>query len=230
MERGNPLLDDYVLGLTGKLRPKVCFLPTASGDADHYVVRFYQEFAKDRADATHLTLFRRDRAIADVREHLLAQDLIYVGGGSLVSLLGVWKAHGIDSDPPRGMGERRRSLWSVGGSALLVHRLGHRLLRRAGASRRDGIPSVELHRPLRHRARAPRRSSTASSAAGCDRATPPTMSLRSTSAGLELHKVVSSRPGAGAASLSCGSGGVVERRIEADYLGAPVPQIAPVPA
>jgi dipeptidase E len=40
MEAGNPLLDDYVLSLTGAERPKVCFLPTASGDADHYVVRF----------------------------------------------------------------------------------------------------------------------------------------------------------------------------------------------
>jgi dipeptidase E len=95
MERGNPLLDDYVLSLTGRLRPRVCFLPTASGDADHYVVRFYREFA-DRAQTSHLTLFRRERGRRDVREHLLAQDLIYVGGGSVVSLLGVWRAHGID--------------------------------------------------------------------------------------------------------------------------------------
>ena len=35
--------------------------------------------------------------MTDVRSHLLAQDLIYVGGGSLISLLGVWRAHGIDS-------------------------------------------------------------------------------------------------------------------------------------
>ena len=43
MERGNTLLDDYVLGLArerGGERPRVCFLPTASGDADHYIVRF----------------------------------------------------------------------------------------------------------------------------------------------------------------------------------------------
>ena len=47
MEAGNPLLDDYVLGLAtapGRDRPRVCFLPTASGDADHYVVRFYRHF------------------------------------------------------------------------------------------------------------------------------------------------------------------------------------------
>ena len=45
MEPGNPLLDDYVLGLTGVERPRVCFVPTASGDADHYIVRFYRAFA-----------------------------------------------------------------------------------------------------------------------------------------------------------------------------------------
>ena len=44
MEPRNPLMDDHVLALTGVERPRVCFLPTASGDADHYVVRFYRRF------------------------------------------------------------------------------------------------------------------------------------------------------------------------------------------
>jgi peptidase E len=105
MERGNSLLDDYVLSLTGRLRPRVCFLPSASGDADHYVVRFYREFA-ERADASHVTLFRREAGPRDLRAHLLAQDLIYVGGGSVVSLLGVWRAHGID--------EILREAWQAG--------------------------------------------------------------------------------------------------------------------
>ena len=95
-ESGNPLLDDYVLGLTGEASPRVCFLPTASGDADHYLVRFYNAF-RDRARPSHLSLFRRERGVTDIRSHLLAQDLIYVGGGSLISLLGVWRAHGLDS-------------------------------------------------------------------------------------------------------------------------------------
>ena len=95
MEAGNPLLDDYVLGLTRSERPRVCFLPSASGDADHYIVRFYQAFA-ERCEASHVSLFRRGTS-GDVREHLLSQDLIYVGGGSVVSLLGVWRAHGLDS-------------------------------------------------------------------------------------------------------------------------------------
>jgi peptidase E len=99
MEAGNPLLDDYVLSLTGVERPRVCFLPTASGDADHYIVRFYRHFACT-ADASHVSLFRRDRgcgAVQDnVAEHLLGQDLIYVGGGNVLSMLGTWRAHGLD--------------------------------------------------------------------------------------------------------------------------------------
>jgi dipeptidase E len=105
MESGNPLLDDYVLGLTGEPEPRVCFLPTASGDADHYLVRFYNAF-RDRTKPSHISLFRRERGVADVRNHLLSQDLIYVGGGSLLSLLGVWRAHGID--------EYLREAWEAG--------------------------------------------------------------------------------------------------------------------
>src|SRR3954470_7209181 len=89
MEAGNPLLDEFVLELTGKPRPKVCFLPTASGDADHYIVRFYRHFSADRCEASHLSLFRREKARVEPREHLLSQDLIYVGGGSVTSLVGV---------------------------------------------------------------------------------------------------------------------------------------------
>jgi dipeptidase E len=97
MESGNPLLDDYVLDLTGAERPKVCFLPSASGDADHYIVRFYRAFGAERCEASHISLFRREQGPEDLRAHLLEQDLIYVGGGSVISLLGVWRAHGLDT-------------------------------------------------------------------------------------------------------------------------------------
>ncbi len=98
MEGGNQLLDDHVLALAGRKRPRVCFVPTASGDADHYVVRFYRRFGAV-ADTSHVSLFRRDRGAGAVegnlREHLLQQDIVYVGGGSVVSLLGAWRAHGL---------------------------------------------------------------------------------------------------------------------------------------
>lgn len=99
MEKDGSLLDDYVLSLIDSKRPRICFLPTASGDADHYVVRFYRRFSA-YCEASHISLFRRDQGGAGVEEdlasHLLGQDLIYVGGGNVVSMLGVWRAHGLD--------------------------------------------------------------------------------------------------------------------------------------
>ena len=100
MEKDSSLLDDYVLALTAASRPRICFLPTASGDADHYVVRFYRRFAT-ACDASHVSLFRRDQGAGgvedDLEHHLLAQDVIYVGGGNVVSMLGAWRAHGLDA-------------------------------------------------------------------------------------------------------------------------------------
>jgi dipeptidase E len=100
MEAGNPLVDDFALEITGADRPRVCFMPTASGDADHYVVRFYRRFSAV-AECSHVSLFRRDKGAGavegDIERHLLAQDLIYVGGGSVLSLLGTWRAHGVDA-------------------------------------------------------------------------------------------------------------------------------------
>ena len=100
MEKDSSLLDDYLLSLTRPPRPRVCFLPTASGDADHYVVRFYRRFSAS-CEASHVSLFRRDQGTGGVEDdfatHLLAQDLIYVGGGNVVSMLGAWRAHGLDA-------------------------------------------------------------------------------------------------------------------------------------
>ena len=62
-------------------------------------MRFYRAFSPGRCEPSHVSLFRRDKGAGlgcDLAEHLLDQDLIYVGGGSVVSLLGVWRAHGLD--------------------------------------------------------------------------------------------------------------------------------------
>ena len=91
----DPLLDDYVLSLTGVERPAVCFLATASGDADSYIVAFHAAFPPRRARASHLPLFVRDGS--DLRDHLLAQDVIYVGGGNTLNMLAIWRAHGVDA-------------------------------------------------------------------------------------------------------------------------------------
>ena len=158
MEAGNPLLDEFVLDLTGKPRPKVCFLPAASGDADHYIVRFYRHFEAERCRPSHLSLFRREKAPKEPREHLLDQDLIYVGGGSVTSLVGVLRAHGID--------EILRECWERGvilcglsaGLAVLVRGGRLDLSRPARAHRGARLSAVDQHRALLERAEAARRA------------------------------------------------------------------------
>ena len=88
-------LEDYVLALTVNERPKICFLPTATGDSAERTVRFYESFARGKADATHLPLF--DRKAADLRGLLLAQDVIQVGGGNTANMLAIWRVHGVDA-------------------------------------------------------------------------------------------------------------------------------------
>jgi peptidase E len=94
MEARNPRMDDHILALCGARRPRVCFVPTASGDAATYVARFERAFRRRRARTSVLSLFRRDAG--DLAARVLAQDVVYVGGGSTFNLLALWRAHGLD--------------------------------------------------------------------------------------------------------------------------------------
>lgn len=76
-------------------RPRICILPTASGDTSDLIAGFYSAFGERPCDPSDLSLFRLGRRPMELRNHLLAQDLVYVGGGSLVNLLAVWEAHEI---------------------------------------------------------------------------------------------------------------------------------------
>jgi len=92
-------LDDLLLSLTGKAHPRVCFVPTASGDAASYIERFESAFAA-RAEISVLSLFGRDGdgfrgPILNRPAMLLDQDAVYVGGGSTANLLAVWRLHGL---------------------------------------------------------------------------------------------------------------------------------------
>ena len=95
MEPDNLLLDEYVLGLTGKERPKVCFLPQASSESSIYVNNFYAAFTKMNAIPSWMSFF--GRVPRDWRDTLLAQDVIYVGGGNTKSMLAIWRDWGADA-------------------------------------------------------------------------------------------------------------------------------------
>jgi dipeptidase E len=87
-------LDEYLLAATKKKKPKVAFIPTASGDALTSIHRFYAAYAKDICIPSHLGLFRRE--VKNIERFLLKQDLIFVGGGNTVNMLAVWREHEVD--------------------------------------------------------------------------------------------------------------------------------------
>lgn len=90
-------LDAFLIELartrSGRERPRICFLPTAAGDDDWAVSRFYGAFARS-TDASHLALFWR--TVEDVDAFLLDQDLVFIGGGNTVNMLAIWRGHGVD--------------------------------------------------------------------------------------------------------------------------------------
>ena len=102
----SPALDELVLSLTGKPVPKICFLPTASGDQRDQAMRFHERFSAWPCQPSVLWLFHLARDRMDPVKHLLAQDAIYVGGGSMRNMLAIWREHGID-------GAMRRA-WEAG--------------------------------------------------------------------------------------------------------------------
>jgi peptidase E len=96
MEPSNPLLDDYILQLARAARPRVLFLPTASGDTLDQMNAFRACFAGRACVPEQLSLFRLHGARRSLHDIVLAQDIVYVGGGSMRNLLAIWRAHGLD--------------------------------------------------------------------------------------------------------------------------------------
>ncbi len=218
MESGNPLLDEYVLGLSGVDRPKICFLPSASGDADHYIVRFYRAFPADRCEASHISLFRREQGPEDLREHLLSQDLIYVGGGSVVSMLGVWRAHGIDAILREAWG---RGVVLCGLSAGSLCWFADAVTGFHGAPQRvDGLGLLPFSNCVHYEPGSARRRAYHDLVRGGMRAG---YAAEDGAAlhfvGTELRRVVASRPAAWGYRLDGVGERVVEMRIATAYLG-----------
>jgi len=88
----NLALEKYVIRQSGAENARVCFIPTASGEPDHYVASFYSAFLKLGCRPSVLTFFKRT---PELRSLLLNQDVIYVGGGNTKSLLAVWRDWGV---------------------------------------------------------------------------------------------------------------------------------------
>jgi peptidase E len=97
MEPDNPLLDEHVLALarasSGRERPRICLIPTATRDDPELIATFERLFAP-QADTRVLRLF--ERTDDDLEAALHDQDAVYVSGGNTANLLALWRVHGLD--------------------------------------------------------------------------------------------------------------------------------------
>ena len=90
---GQGIIEEYILKQTKKKNPKICFIPTATGDNEAYKVNFYSTFTNLNCCPSHLDFFKRT---PDLNDLILNQDAIFVGGGNTKSMLAVWKEWGLD--------------------------------------------------------------------------------------------------------------------------------------
>lgn len=84
----------YMLRLTGKRKPRIMFLGTASGDADYGRIWFYKHLTGMNCVGTDLRFF--EPVPQDLHKLVLSQDAIFAGGGNSKSLLAIWREYGFD--------------------------------------------------------------------------------------------------------------------------------------
>lgn len=87
-------LEHYLVHLTGKDNPLVCFLPQASAESPEYVVKFFETFSRLGAQPMWVSLF--GRVEPTWKEKIMQADLVYVGGGNTRSMLALWREWGVD--------------------------------------------------------------------------------------------------------------------------------------
>jgi dipeptidase E len=220
MEPDNPVLDDFVLELSAAREPRILFLPTASGDPTAQITAFQARFGDRSCRAEHLSLFRLHGSDRSVREIVLDQDVVYIGGGSMRNLLAIWRAHGLD--------EILVEAWERG-VVLAGLSAGAMCWFEGGITRSSGPPqtirglgvipaSLSVHadgEPERLPAfmEAVRSGTLPGGWAADD-------GVGLVFRGTELERAVSSRPGAAAMRFDAVDGELVRRRVEPDLLGA----------
>ena len=81
-------LDDFLLSLSTAARPRICFVPTPSGDGDRGIAAFFEAFATRACEPSCLRLFGTPERPA---ERLADQDVVYVSGGNTANALALWR-------------------------------------------------------------------------------------------------------------------------------------------
>ena len=220
--RRGPLIE-HALHLAGRPRPAAFLLRRhRRGDSLNGTAGFYRAFAGSDVRASPPRAVRMPN-VPDVRAHLLAQDVIWVGGGSVANLLAVWRVHGLDEILREcweaGRGPRRR----LGRLDLLVRRRPDRQLRPrpAAVPARARPAALRQRRPLRQRGASAARCCTRwSPTARCPPRTPPTTAWGWSTTAPSWSRRSPTGPASRRTSWSGSADGTVaETRIEPRLLG-----------
>ena len=220
MEPDNAALDDFILSLTPAREPRILFMPTASGDPTAQITAFHARFGDRACRAEHLSLFRLHGDRRPLEDVLLAQDALYIGGGSMRNLLAIWQAHDLDRILElawhRGVVLAGLSAGAMcwfeggvtcsGGPPATIAGLG--LLQGSLTVHADGEPErLPVWLDAVRAGRLPG-GWAADDGVGL------------VFEGADLVRVVSGRPGAGAVRVDAVAGELVRRRLEPELLGA----------
>ena len=90
---GELRIEKYIINQCKSSKPKICFIPTATGDDSGYINNFYRAFNILDCIPSDISFFKRT---INLRKHILNQDIIFVGGGNTKSMLAVWREWGLD--------------------------------------------------------------------------------------------------------------------------------------
>jgi dipeptidase E len=93
-QRADDPIFRFLFELTGVTKPRVLYVPTATGDGERGIVNFYRRFPAHSFEPSDLSLF--ERTVDDLRGSVLSQHVVLVQGGNTANLLAVWRVHGLD--------------------------------------------------------------------------------------------------------------------------------------
>ncbi|MBQ8310447.1 MAG: Type 1 glutamine amidotransferase-like domain-containing protein [Clostridia bacterium] len=89
-------LDTYAVKLTNKETPNVLLVPTAASDAQANVENGIAKFESLGCRVKALCLVTKSYTDEEMETLLSWADMIYVGGGDTISMMRVWREHGLD--------------------------------------------------------------------------------------------------------------------------------------
>lgn len=83
-------IDKYIISLVNKDKPRVLFIPTASGDNSSYIAKFKLYYEKLNCIVDTLLLSKTDNDNL-IRSKIFASDIIYIGGGNTARMMRIFK-------------------------------------------------------------------------------------------------------------------------------------------